>query len=162
MAGWYYVTVCSHKRECVFGDIVDDRMELSRVGEIVEEEWLKTPGIRPGIELDEYKIMPNHLHGILVIGDTRRGVSQYAPTENTPPSNTLRSPSQNLGAIIRGFKSATTRRINLLRNLPGAPVLQRNYYEHIIRNDADLHRIRTYIQNNPLQWAIDEENPNNF
>ncbi len=143
----------------MFGKIIDDQMELSRVGEIVKKEWLKTPTIRPGIELDDYVIMPNHVHGILIIGDTRRVVSQYAPTENKPTHDTLRSPSQSLGAIIRGFKSATTKRINIFHNTPGLPVWQRNYYDHIIRNDADLTRIRTYIANNPLQRALDEENP---
>jgi REP element-mobilizing transposase RayT len=145
----------------MFGDVVNDQMQLSRVGEIIGTEWSKTPGIRPGVELDDYVIMPNHLHGIVIIGEPRRGVSQYAPTENKP-FKALRSPSQTLGAIMRGFKSATTKRINLLRVAPGAPVWQRNYYEHIIRNDVDLHRIRTYITNNPLQWAIDEENPVNI
>jgi len=125
-AGWYYVTVCAHKIECVFGEVVEDQMQLSRVGKIIEAEWLRTPGIRPGVELDDYVIMPNHLHGIVIIGDTRRGVSQYAPTENTTSSKALRSPSQNLGAIIRGFKSATTKRINLSHGTPGNPVWQRN------------------------------------
>ncbi len=154
-AGWYYVTICTHNRVCFFGKIVDGQVLLNQVGRIVEEEWLKTPHIRPGIELDEYVIMPNHLHCILIIGDLCRGVLQYAPT------NGFRSPSQSLGAIIRGFKGAATKKVNVLQNTVSIPLWQRNYYEHIIRNDADLHRVRTYIQNNPLQWEVDEENPEN-
>lgn len=81
---------------------------------------------------------------------------QYAPTTRIE----FRSPSQTIGAIVRGFKSAVTKCINKLRDSPGDPVWQRNYYEHVIRNDYDLNDIRDYILNNPLKWHLDKENPN--
>ena len=156
MAGWYHVTIVGKDRQSIFGEIIADKMHLNEIGKIVEEEWLKTPAIRSNVELDEYVVMPNHLHGIAIINDTRRGVSQYAPTKG------FRSPSQSLGAIIRGFKCSSTKRINLTRTTPFRPVWQRGFYEHIIRKDADLHHIRQYIANNPMRWCLDGENPENF
>ena len=111
--------------------------------------------MRPGVNLDAFVIMPNHVHGVVVI--PRRGVSQYAPTG----SSAFRSPSLTIGAIIRGFKSAATKRVNELRGKPGLPLWQRSYYEHIVRDDEDLGRIRTYITDNPANWAEDRENPEN-
>ncbi len=109
---WYYITLCTHERECLFGEIVGDAMELNGTGKFVEEEWLKTSTIRPNVELDDYVIMPNHVHGIIIINDPNqpdisadgRGVLQYAPTK-------LHSSSQTLGAIVRGFKGTSTKRI---------------------------------------------------
>ena len=100
--------------------------------------------------------MPNHFHAIVVITGNGRGVLQYAPTTNRA---SLCSPSQTIGAIVRGFKSATTRRINVLRCAPGVPVWQRNYYEHIVRDEAEMYRVREYIAANPAGWLEDEENP---
>ncbi len=122
--------------------------------QVVEEEWLRTAEIRPNVELDAFVIMPNHVHGIVMIIDHGRGVLQYAPT---PPR--FVSPSQTVGAIIRGFKSATAKRINRVRGTSRRPVWQRNYYEHIIRNDKGLNRIRQYIVDNPRQWHLDCYNP---
>jgi REP element-mobilizing transposase RayT len=152
--GAYFVTICTRNRECMFGEIIDGEMVLNRFGIIVNEEWLRTAILRvwETVEIDTYIIMPNHVHGIVVINHGR-GVLQYAPT------GMLRSPSQTIGAIIRGFKSASTKRINLSRNTPGNPVWQRNYYEHVIRDEDDLNRIRQYIFENPAHWAEDEENP---
>ena len=90
------------------------------------------------------------------MGTPRRGVLQYAPT-----GNGLRSPSQTIGSIIRGFKSSVSKQINLIREIPGLPVWQRNYHDHIIRNERELNEIREYIRNNPLQWDRDDENPKN-
>ncbi|WP_370566792.1 transposase [Dolichospermum sp. LEGE 00246] len=103
---------------------------------------------------------PNHLHAIIIIC---RGVLQYTTTtESMSISNSLlRSPSQTIGAIVRGFKGAATKQINQIRDLPGTPIWQRNYYESIIRTEYHLHRIREYIINNPAQWDLDEENPVN-
>ena len=132
-------------------------MHLNELGQVVENEWLQTENIRPNIETDTFVVMPNHIHGILVIADNGRGVLQYAPTNKYGFS----SPSQTLGAIVRGFKSSVTRQINQIRNTPGTPVWQRNYYEHIVRNEKELYAIREYIQNNPLKWDLDENNPVN-
>jgi REP element-mobilizing transposase RayT len=158
--GAYYVTICTHGRACLFGEIVDGIMRLNNIGRSVEEEWLHTSDVRPNVALDAFIIMPNHVHGIVVITSPGRGVLQYAPTNGGP--TTFRSPAQTIGAMVRGFKGATTKRINDLRNTPGIPVWQRNYYEHIIRNEADLQRIREYIANNPVRWAEDQNNPANM
>ena len=163
-SGVYFITIGTQNRECLFGDIKNGALQLNDEGIIVEEKWKETPILRPNVVLDEFVVMPNHFHGIVVIAEPGRGVLQYAPTnehEQPTRSNTteLRSPSQTIGAIIRGFKSATAKRINELRGTPGAKIWQRNYYEHIIRNDDELHFIREYTVNNPQLWALDSENP---
>ena len=155
-SGAYFITICVYNRECLFGEIVNGEMRLNEWGTIVENELLKTPELRPNVLLDEYVVMPNHIHGIVVIMDNCRGVLQYAPTRR------FRSPSQTIGAIVRGFKSTTTKRINEMRIAPGMPVWQRNYYEHIIRNEDKLNEIREYIIGNPIKWAEDENNPLNL
>jgi REP element-mobilizing transposase RayT len=153
--GAYFVTMCSYEKECIFGEVADGSVRLNEIGKLVEQTWLATPTIRPNVSLDEYVVMPNHLHGIVIIDwemrfdpVARRGVLQYAPTVNE-----LQSPSQTLGAIIRGFEGSGTKRINAMRGAPGTPVWQRNYYEHIVRNDKDLDRIREYIHRNTDKWS---------
>ncbi len=155
--GAYYVTLCACGRECLFGEIVRGQMRLNDAGRIIQEEWQRTPQLRPNVELDAFITMPNHLHGIIVITESRRGVLQYAPTIGQNPG--FRSPSQTLGAIVRGFKSAVTRRVNTRHNTQGNKLWQRNYYEHVIRDEKDLKEIRRYIAVNPRLWKYDEENP---
>lgn len=151
-AGAYFVTLCVHDRACLFGEVVDGAMRLNELGALVASEWLRTATIRPQVTLDEFVVMPNHFHAIIAIEDSRRGVLPYARPR-------FRSPAESLGSIVRGFKSATTTLINSMRNSPGVPVWQRNYYEHVIRNESELTRIREYIANNPHQWSLDRENP---
>jgi len=158
-AGGYYITICSYSGKCIFGDIVNDQMILKELGKIVRNEWLKTERIRENVELDAFMVMPNHFHGIIILTDNGRSFKELdivGAYGDTP----LQSPSKTIGAIVRGFKSATTKQINQFRNAPGLSVWQRNYYEHIIRNENDLNRIREYIINNPLKWELDDENPN--
>ena len=150
--GAYFVTLCVHDRGCLFGEIVDGAMQLNECGALVASEWSRTTAIRPQVVLDEFVVMPNHFHAVIAIADSRRGVLPYAR-----PSFDRRRGA--LAAIVRGFKSATTKTINSMRKSPGAPVWQRNYYEHVVRNDEELQRIREYIMNNPLQWSLDWENP---
>jgi len=154
--GAYFITICIYNSECLLGKVVDGEMILSEYGEIVRNEWLKTEEIRKNVQLDNYVVMPNHFHSIIVIC---RGVLQYAPTTMNKISK-FRSPSQTIGAIVRGFKSVATKEISKLNKTPGIPFWQRNYYEHIIRNENELTKIRAYIQNNPLKWSLDRENPN--
>lgn len=172
--GAYFLTICTKDRDCLFWNVgayghtprLATPLPLNDLGRIVEEEWLRTPEIRPHIELDAYVVMPNHVHGIVVINTDektfterreRPGVYQYAPTKDS-----IRSPSQTIGAVVRGFKSSVTARVNSLRGTPGTPVWQRNYYEHTIRNDGDVTRIRDYIAANPASWTDDENNPVNI
>jgi len=153
-SGWYFVTICTQGREHVFGHVHDGKMHPNAFGEIVLTEWYETMIMRPNVSLDAFCVMPNHVHGIISItfefDPNCRGVLQYAPT--------FVSPSQTIGSIVRGLKSAVTKHINATCQTPGAPVWQRNYYEHVIRNETDLHRIRAYIQNNPSNWQNDELN----
>ena len=107
---WYYATICTHNRECLLGKVERDEMWLSRIGEITREEWLQPPVIRPALALDEWVIMPNHLHGIIIlcedqIHDHTVGANGDSPQRATP----FRSPSKTIGAIVRGFKSAATK-----------------------------------------------------
>ena len=170
-AGAYFVTLCVQGRECLFGTITAGEMILNELGQIVYEEWKRSSEIRREMELDEFVVMPNHMHGILWIlesDDVRAhgrapqpGGAPIVRADGRPPQ---RQPPQrapkSLGSFVAGFKSAATKRINEQRGMPGAPVWQRNYYEHIIRNDADLQRIREYIVNNPLKWDLDQLHPN--
>jgi len=156
--GAYFVTICTHDRESVFGKIENKIMRLSQIGEIVSEEWLRTPEIRPNVVLDEFVVMPNHFHGIIILINSRRGTSRRAPTMERFGKPT----SDSIPTIMRLFKSAATTRINELRKTPGSPVWQRGFYEHIIRDEDDLNRIRRYIQDNVLKWAYDDENPNHL
>jgi putative transposase len=153
-AGAYFVTIVTWQRECLFGEITDGEMMLNEIGEIVREEWERTAAVRLNVELGEYVIMPNHVHGILVFVDDDVGATRRV----APTSSTLQSGS--LGAIMAQFKSIVTKRINGLQNVSGRPIWQRNYYEHIIRNERDMDRIARYIESNPLRWTDDDENPN--
>src|SRR3990167_873930 len=154
--GAYFVTVCAYNHQCLFGEIVNGEMQLRKFGQIVYDEWLQTAQLRSNVVLDVFIVMPNHFHTILIINndDDGRGLLPYAPA-------TFRSPSQTVGAIVRGFKSTATKKINEMRNTPGLEVWQRNYYEHIIRNENQRNLIRQYIVNNPLKWGFDRENPAN-
>jgi REP element-mobilizing transposase RayT len=182
-AGAYFVTICAKDRTCLFGEVVDGVMVLNPIGKIVDDEWRLSATLRDEIELDEWVVMPNHVHGIVVIDGCRRddpprtdrrGERPVAPTTTDPdptndPTRTGHAPTTNgvacgpkprsLGAFIAGFKSAATKRINELRGSPGIPVWQRNYYERIIRDDGALNRIRQYIIDNPAKWTFGRRPP---
>ena len=163
-AGAYFVTVCTQDRTCLFGEITDNEVRLNDAGLAVADEWLKSAAIRDEILLDEWVVMPNHFHGIVIITDVRgdrpvapirttdhfRGDQPVAPTidgSNQPVAsanggNRAGPPSGSVGALMAGFKSAVTKRINILRGTPGVTVWQRNSHEHIIRDENSLARIR--------------------
>lgn len=163
--GAYFITICTHQRDHLFGEIVDGVMQLNEFGQIAQEEWQKTALIRGEIELGEFVIMPNHFHGIIWIVDGR-GTARRAPTTGglgetsadfTPTHEQFGKPVVgSIPTIVRAFKSAVSRRINLARCTPGKPVWQRNYWEHIIRDEKDLTNAQAYILNNPAQWENDE------
>lgn len=144
--GAYYVTICTQDKKCVLSNIVNEKTILTNYGKIVEEEWLKTKSIRPYVDLDYYVIMPDHFHGIIYINKSVGATRRVATTQTLPPNS--------LGSIIGQFKSIATKRIRKLGYVNFK--WQRNYYEHIIRNDDDLNRIREYITNNPLKWGMNE------
>ncbi|MGB5289071.1 MAG: transposase [Ignavibacteriaceae bacterium] len=149
---WYYITICSYNHQNLFGQIINGKMILSEFGIIVEEEWLKTEKLRKDVELDYYVIMPNHFHGIPIINS--RDKARLVPTAEKREFG--RPVANSLSTIVGSFKSAVTRRINEFRNSSGKLVWQKNYFEHIIRNENDLNNIRKYIELNPLKWELDE------
>ncbi len=163
-AGAYFITVCTHDGACVFGDVVDGVMQLNECGAIVRDCWMAIPDHFLQTALDEFVIMPNHVHGIVVlVGATHDpvGATHASPLPGDSSPGRPRGPQRrSIGSIIGSFKSAVTKRINERRGTPGAIVWQRNYYEHIIRTDESLTRIREYILTNPLRWHLDRENRN--
>ena len=152
LAGAYFITIVTQNRKCLFGDIVDGEFRSNNWGQIVQDEWEKSAQVRKEIELDAFVVMPNHVHGIVVISATAGRATGRSPLQSGPAKGSL-------GALVAGFKSVVTRNINELSGSPGTPVWQRNYFEHVIRNEDSLNRIRQYILDNPLRWEFDRENP---
>jgi len=148
---WYYITICTYEKECLFGVIRNGKMRLNKYGRIAEEELLRTKEIRKNVDIDYYVIMPNHVHVILII-EQKIGNNIVGATRRVAPTLNPNS----LGSIIGQFKSVAAKRINKSKNTPGRPVWQRNYYEHILRNENDLYCTRRYIELNPLKWELDE------
>jgi len=159
--GMYFITICIWQRECLLGNIVGEKtykdsetlsnihgslsqpsvyLELSRYGQIVEYNWQVLAKKFSNVVLDKFVIMPNHIHGIIQL---------------------QASGGRALSEIIQNFKTSAARRINQLRSGKYLPVWQRNYYEHIIRNEESLQKIRDYIVNNPVSWNQDKLHPNN-
>ena len=151
-AGEYFVTICTKNREHAFGNIEGERTLLNAFGEIVAECWKDLPNHCPCVLTDEFVVMPNHVHGIVVITepDPVNPVGQ-----GSEPSPTRRYP---LSEIVRSFKTFSARRINECRGTPGLSVWQGNYFEYIIRDERALERIREYIISNPERWIGDENN----
>jgi putative transposase len=164
-AGAYFVTMVTHKRQCLFGEIVGGQMRLATHGQVVSEQWLRSALVRGEIELDAFVVMPNHIHGIVIMRVQPMAVGAHgcAPLHGRAPlpSSSLYRPPRSLGSLVAGFKSAATKRINEIRGTLGVPVWQRNYYERVIRNSEELNRVRQYIIDNPAHWEEDRENPNN-
>jgi REP element-mobilizing transposase RayT len=146
--GNYFVTVCTKNHECIFGTILNGKMNLNEEGIIVDSCWNGIHEHFSNVELDEYVVMPNHFHGIITICECDgRG-------EVTSPL-----PMPTLGQIIAYFKYQSTKLINELHNTPGIKCWKRSYYDRIIRDEKGLITIRDYIANNIVTWASDRENP---
>ena len=188
-AGLYFITICCKDMKSLFGEIVGGKMVLNKYGKIANDEWLKTPELRPNVELGEFVVMPNHIHGIIrllgrgelhspdkhtILHSPINETELHSPNNRTgelhSPNNRtgeLHSPNDRtgelhspprvqpntIGAIIRGYKSSVTKQLNLLDI--GCVVWQRNYHEHIIRNEKSYQNISKYIINNPAKWAED-------
>jgi REP element-mobilizing transposase RayT len=152
--GIYFITICLQDRACLLGGVAAGTIRLSESGIIAENCWQAIPGRFPGTRLDDYVIMPNHVHGIIVMkgnGDHAGVIHGLSPR--------MRRRTMMLPKIIGHFKMNTAKRINQMRRMPGRAVWQRNYYEHVVRNDMALNKIREYIRNNPRHWSSDVENP---
>ncbi len=170
--GAYFITICTQDRLCLFGEVVGGEMWLNDYGKMVRAVWDGLPEHYPFVMLDAFVVMPNHVHGIIIITEYVGAGFKPAPTKPAPtkPAPTKPAPTEpapigaghrrhGLPEIVRAFKTFSARRINEMRGTRGVPVWQRNYYEHIIRTEDALHRIRGYIANNPLRWHLDQENP---
>jgi putative transposase len=165
--GYYFVTICIHDRtKRLFGDIPivgagsKPAPLLTEYGTIVQRTWHDLPNHINGIALDEFIVMPNHVHGIIRIVDVGFDRTGLEPVERTglEPAPTGGTKRVALTEIVRQFKTFSAKRINGVRNSPGVPVWQRNYYEQIIRDEKSLFFIRKYIRENPLFWNSDLEN----
>jgi putative transposase len=152
--GAYFITVCAHDRLSLFGHIRELNMHLTELGVIVREEWLRTPALRPGVQLDEFGVMPNHFHGILMLDDNYecRSCVHSSPAFGKPVSGSV-------SVIVGAFKGAATARTRSLCGDPKLTIWQPGFYEHVIENEKDLERIREYILENPQRWQSDKENP---
>jgi len=213
--GHYFVTICSHDMTCLFGDIIDGQMQPNYLGQIVQAHWLQLPSHFTNLELEAWQLMPNHLHGILILtppepatvrankaqrhfrspherpaapysplhrgqnvpSESESSVAPYSPLRPRPnesvddntPFAPLRQPDSgphgttpgSIGAIIQSFKRTTTVRIRRITRDPEIRVWQRDYYDHIVGDHADLIRIREYIIQNPARWTEDRVNPAN-
>jgi REP element-mobilizing transposase RayT len=153
--GTYFITICTANRSCLLGEVTGPEMVLNTLGEAVQEEWLRSAEIRPGTDLHEYVVMPNHFHALVTIREPEEGV--YAPTEK----RAFASPKRGLSSLVRGFKGASTRRAKSL--MPDIRELwQGDYFERVIRNEREFAVRQQYIIENPMRWADDEDNPANW
>ncbi|HEV8717686.1 MAG TPA: transposase [Candidatus Binatia bacterium] len=158
-AGWYFVTICTYGGICFFGDVVDGEVRLSEIGKIVAEEWQRAEQVRSYVVLDQWVIMPNHMHGIVVIGNG--AVPSVVETPRRGVSTALsRWKPNSLGSIIGQFKSVCTKRIWATGFRDFA--WQSRFHDHVIRNEKSLNDIREYIINNPMKWELDKDNPANL
>ena len=173
--GAYFVTIVTYRHACLFGKIQNDEMQLTNLGQIVEEHWRVIPEHFPNVELGTFVVMPNHIHGIIVLpadairdlvstpeilhDHSRRGV--ISTPIITVPQGDETSPLQRptLGQVVAYFKYQSTKQINTILDSAGTPIWQRNYHEHIIRNKDEHERIHLYIESNPVNWMDDDENP---
>jgi REP element-mobilizing transposase RayT len=133
-------------------------MVLNEFGMAIESVWMELPTRYPNIELDAFRVMPNHIHGIILIVDSPNVGAHELPLRELPLR--LHRRRMVIPKIVGYLKMNTAKQINQIRDTPGMPVWQRNYYEHVIRDENELNRIRKYIIENPLQWQLDQENPN--
>jgi REP element-mobilizing transposase RayT len=167
-AGWYFVTICTKDHVPFFGEVVDGEMVLSSIGSIVADEWQRTPNVRPNVMLDEWMVMPNHLHSIVVLQDRSAEMPRHGrdapPRRDGPPgrlygaAGTSRPPpgrllAGSIGAIVGQVKSVCTKRIWAAGYADFA--WQPRFHDHVIRDHESLDRIRQYIANNPAKWEED-------
>jgi len=165
--GAYFVTICTRARECLFGHVVNGEMRLNPLGKMAAACWQAIPHHFPRVVLDEAIVMPNHIHGIIVIQGRGEAsavplhVSKEQPKSDASPLQRCPNGTQpgSLSATVQNFKSISTRKMNAARGMLGMPLWQRGFYEHVIRNEEELRAIREYILCNPARWNEDENNP---
>lgn len=158
--GVYFVTICAQHRQCIFGEITDGKMHLNEISKIVVEWWNRIPQHYPSVKIDDFVIMPNHIHGIMA-WDIDVGTGSPRPSSSVRTGSPHPKDAPTLGKIVGYFKYQSTKYINQLNNTTGERIWQIRYHDHIIRNDSDLQRLREYIQNNPKKWELDKLHPDN-
>ncbi|MEN9307975.1 MAG: hypothetical protein RL173_1907 [Fibrobacterota bacterium] len=154
LQGAYFLTLCLKERILVFGDVKDGEMHLNELGRFVEREWQNVANTYPGVSLDSFVVMPDHVHGIVMIDDcvnhTNNGAIHESPLQPTERRK------MTISRLVGRFKTVTAKWINSMRGTPGQAVWQRNYHDRIIRDSFELHRIREYIAANPSRWGTDK------
>jgi putative transposase len=150
----YFLTICTHEKRCTLGYIADGEMQRSPLGMLVQRCWDDLPKHLSYVRVDASVVMPNHFHGIVFLEPDPAGAACCAPTADIRQVN-----PKSLPAVVRTFKAAVSRLARGRIVLLGVLIWQRNYYEHVVRDDQDLDNIRQYILNNPAQWEFDSENP---
>ena len=165
-AGAYFVTVCTHHSIGLYGDVIDGVVKLTPLGEIVGRTWFRLPDHYPSVGLDDFAVMPNHVHAVIIIHRDVGAGFKSAPTQHHGPAreDAAAGPSvstriHSLSEIVRAFKTFSARRINFARGTRGEPVWQRGFHEHVVRDARDLGRTRQHIGRNPACWIDDEGNP---
>jgi REP element-mobilizing transposase RayT len=162
--GYYFITICTKNRECLFGEIENGKMMPNKYEEILENCWNDLPNHYPNLKLDQFAVMPNHVHGIIIIENDNTTVdypNTVVETGLKPVSTETPDITDNthgLFEFIRALKTFSARRINEQRQTPGISVWQSRFHDHIIRDENELNRIRKYIIDNPANWGNDDEN----
>ncbi|HEX4044025.1 MAG TPA: transposase [Xanthobacteraceae bacterium] len=152
-AGGYFVTICTYHRKCLFGYVDESCVRLNEIGLIAQRTWHDLPSHYPHVSLDAFVVMPNHVHGVVMFVDEASALPTGAGLKPAPTK------FHALPEIVRAFKTFSARAINNHQRSRGKSLWQRNYYEHVIRDEKDLGRIRRYIAENPARWAEDSNNP---
>ncbi|MBN2080725.1 transposase [bacterium] len=161
-AGYYFVTICTHNRREILGNVVEGRFNPTAIGEEAKSTWLDLPLHHPAMHLDELVIMPNHVHGIIVLEWDLTADTGSIPTNprkaEVHPDWAKPGPKRgSLGAIIGSYKAAVSRKLNW-KSRHNTPLWQRKFFDHVIQTEKALQAIREYIVNNPLSWHFDELN----
>jgi len=154
--GRYFITICTAKHECIFGTITNDIMHLSTIGQIVLNDWNASFEIRKELFCDAFVIMPNHIHAVLWINNQDN--EQLSNFNSSSTDTTILRMPKSISSFIAGFKSSVTRCIKQRAYMPNGrdSIWQPRYYDRIIRNDDEYHRIVNYINNNPFKWMDDK------
>ena len=150
--GLYFVTICAEKMRLRFGTILNGELQLNRLGQLVSDEWQRLAIARANVKLDQFVVMPNHLHGLIDIGLGHERDSRQISSGDTR-SVTIQAGS--LGAIVGQFKAAVSRRAKTMGIADDTRIWQRGYYDHIVRSERSLNEIRRYILENPAKWLDD-------
>nr|HEV7953398.1 transposase [Candidatus Acidoferrales bacterium] len=160
-AGIYFVTICAFERREIFGSISSGVLVPSLESRIVSEQWFDLPNHHVGLELDAFVVMPNHVHGLLILNSPKSKAIEKSANGDGEVGAGLRPARRNssVSAIIRAFKTFSASKMNSQRGTKGQPVWQRNYFERVVRDGKELQKVQAYIGENPARWEFDHENP---